>query len=462
MITDHCPNTFFQTQPTLSRRQARWSEFPQRFDFQWVYRPGRINVADPLSRNPVGSALAVITRSWRNKEVTRVGQPEITDPSTVPARGDLPTFDIPDPLPSQIAQAYPLDSWLRDANNQESTRLCTNSQGLYLRDSKVYVPNDAVIRMTIMQEAHDAKYSGHFGVTKTLKFVERLFWWPTFRKDIIHYVTHCPLCRVNKSIKLKPAGLLQPLPIPDRPWDSLSFDFIVQLPKTLKGHDAIVVFVDRLTKMVHFHPTTSDVSAEGFAYLWYDHVFRHHGVSKEFVSDRDARFTSRFWAEACKLLGTKLAKSTAFHPQTDGQTERANRTLEVYLRHYVSTSHDDWDDLLAAAEFAYNNAWQESVKATPFQLNSGQQARTPLGLGNASVTAAGVFVGRIQKSISRAKTLLHAAQQRMKAFADKKRRDVEYSVGDQLLLSTKYLHLKIQEHESSCHDLLDHLRFLRE
>jgi hypothetical protein len=136
--------------------------------------------------------------------------------------------------------------------------------------------------------------------------------------------------------------------------------------------------------------------------------------------------------------------------------------LEV-LRHYVSTSHDDWDDLLAGAEFAYNNAWQESIKATPFELNFGQQARTPLGLGNASVPAAGTFVGRIQEGISRAKTLLHAAQQRMKVFADQNRRKVEYSVGDKLLLSTKYLNfLKIPEHESSYPDGLDHLRFLRE
>ena len=257
VVTDHCPNTFFQTQPNLSRRQARWSEFLQRFDFQWVYRAGRINVADPLSRNPVGSALAVITRSWRNKEVIRAGQPEITAPSTVPARGNLPTFDIADPLLSQLLQAYPLDPWLRDANSQESTRLSTNSQGLYLRDSRVYVPNDTVIKNSIMFEAHDAKYSGHFGVAKTLKLVERLFWWPNFRKEILHYVNHCPLCQYNKSVQLKPAGLLQPLPIPERPWDSVSFDFIVQLPKTLKGHDAIVVFVDRLTKMVHFQPTTS-------------------------------------------------------------------------------------------------------------------------------------------------------------------------------------------------------------
>ena len=442
VITDHCPNTFFQTQPNLSRRQARCQSFFRDLTFSGFIALADINVADPLSRNPVGSALAVITRSWRNKEVIRAGQPEVTAPSTVPARGGLPTFDIADPLLSQLLQAYPLDSWLRDANSQESTRLSTNSQGLYLRDSRVYVPNDTVIKNSIMFEAHDAKYSGHFGVAKTLKLVERLFWWPNFRKEILHYVNHCPLCQYNKSVQLKPAGLLQPLPIPERPWDSVSFDFIVQLPKTLKGHDAIVVFVDRLTKMVHFQPTTSDVSAEGFAFLWYDHVFRHHGTSKEFVSDRDARFTSKFWAEACKLLGTKLATSTAFHPQTDGQTERANRTLEVYLRHYVSTSHDDWDDLLAAAEFAYNNAWQESVKATPFQLNSGQQARTPLGLGNASVPAAGTFVGRIQESISRAKTLLHAAQQRMKVFADQKRREIEYKVGDQMLLSTKYLKLK--------------------
>jgi hypothetical protein len=144
----------------------------------------------------------------------------------------------------------------------------------------------------------------------------------------------------------------------------------------------------------------------------------------------------------CNLLGTRLATSTAFHPQTDGQTERANRTLEDYLRHYVGPLQDDWDELLTGAEFAYNHAWQESVRALPFELNFGQQARTPMGLGNAQVPAAGTFVGCMHEAHSSARELLYAAQQRMKAFADQKRRFEEYGVEDQVHLSTKHLRLQ--------------------
>jgi transposase InsO family protein len=165
-------------------------------------------------------------------------------------------------------------------------------------------------------------------------------------------------------------------------------------------------------------------------------------VSREFISDRDPRFTSKFWEEACKLLGTKFTRSTAFHPQTDGQTERVNRILETYLRHYVSTSHDVWDILLAGAQFAYNNAWQELVSNSPYFLNHGRHARILLGHGLVSVPAAGNFVHRISESISRAKSLLNPAQQHQKAFADRGQRELELEVGAKVLLSKKYLQLK--------------------
>jgi transposase InsO family protein len=196
-------------------------------------------------------------------------------------------------------------------------------------------------------------------------------------------------------LNLKPGGLLQPLPIPAQPWDRVSFDFITGLPVSEQGFYSILVFVDWLTKYAYIYPCHSTISAEGFADFWYEIVFRNEGVSQEFLSDRDPRFTSKFWEEACKLIGTKLARSTAFHPQTDGHTERPNRILETYLRHFVSSFHADWDILLADAQFAYNNAWQESVGNTPSSLNRGRHARIPLGHGLVSVPAAGNFAGRI-------------------------------------------------------------------
>jgi hypothetical protein len=208
-------------------------------------------------------------------------------------------------------------------------------------------------------------------------------------------------------------------------------DFITQLPVTKKGYDAIAVFVDRLTKMVHFAPTYTDCSAIDVARLFNDTVFKHHGLPSKLISDRDPRFTSKFWTELTRLLGTKLKMSAASHPQTDGQTERSNRVLEDYLRHYISPSQDDWDEWLPQADFSVNNAWQKSIKNTPFMLNFGQQPRTPLtqsGGREVRVSQASNFAQTMKENLDRAKASLLAARSRQKLFADENRREVELAV----------------------------------
>jgi hypothetical protein len=212
----------------------------------------------------------------RNEYSSREGPPE-NDGSPTEKLGTIESrtlTDLPDLLQDLLKKGYAQDAWLRDANSQASSRLSVNSSGLFLQGDKVYVPNDMIVKRLIMQELHDSKYGGHFGITKTRKLVERIFWWPKMRAEIEHHVRTCTVCLQNKALNMKPAGLLQPLPVPARPWDSVSFDFIVKLPLTKAGHDAIVVFIDRLTKMVHFAPTTTTCSAEGFARLYYDYVYR--------------------------------------------------------------------------------------------------------------------------------------------------------------------------------------------
>ena len=182
-------------------------------------------------------------------------------------------------------------------------------------------------------------------------------------------VQACDICQRNKASTHKPHGLLQPLPIPEKKWTSVSMDFIVQLPKTAAGRDAIVVFVDRLTKMAHFVAINTTITAIELADVFVDNVVRLHGVPTSIISDRDSKFTSAFWAQMCQRLGIKQGMSSAIHPQTDGQTEKMNKVLEDLLRHYVSDKHDNWDKLLACAEFAVNNSHNESVGNTPFFLN---------------------------------------------------------------------------------------------
>jgi hypothetical protein len=185
------------------------------------------------------------------------------------------------------------------------------------------------------------------------------------------------------------------------------------------------------------------VSAKEFAELYVDHIFRLHGLSREVITGRDTRFTSAFWQEMTVLLGTRTVMSLSFHPQTDGQTERVNQTLETYLQHFVSVGLNDWDTLLSRAEFAHNAAVDETVRAAPFKLTYGYNPRTPVGeVVEVVHPASAAFVERLQSSLSFARKCLIAAQQRLKAVADKRRIDQEFKVGDKILLSTKYLNLK--------------------
>lgn len=261
--------------------------------------------------------------------------------------------------------------------------------------------------------------------------------------EVDRFVTTCHSCQRNKTSNRAPAGKLQPLPIPGRRWECVSMDLITQLPCSKNGHTAIAVFVDKLSKMVHFQPCATDSGALAFANHMVTAVFRLHGIPKTIISDRDPRFVSKFWEEVCRLLGTKQALSSAYHPESDGQTERVNRVLEDVLRHYVSPQQDDWDTYLPMAEFAINNSWHESTGCTPFFLNYGQHPHTPASVQLPSkVPAALQFTAGINAAVRRAKELLHAAQSRQKQYADRKRREETYVVGDDVLLATKNVTFK--------------------
>ena len=289
-----------------------------------------------------------------------------------------------------------------------------------------------------MREMHDSPYAGHIGVNKTRRAIEQFYSWPSLKDDVAQWVHTCAGCQGNKSTNRKPAGLLQPLPVPTRKWGRVSMDLITALPETASGNTAIVVFVDRLSKMTHLAACKTSIDTQAFAKLFRHEVIRHHGLPYEFVTDRDARFTSYFMREVCRLLKFQQAMSTAFHPQTDGQTERANRVLEEMLRQYVSPFHDDWDEHFDMVEFAINNAWQQSVQDTPFMLTYGQHPLTYLTLQTHShVPAAAEFAEKMQASTEHAKLCMESAQQRQKTYADKGRRDVTFEAGEQLMLNTK-------------------------
>jgi hypothetical protein len=224
-------------------------------------------------------------------------------------------------------------------------------------------------------------------------------------------------------------------------------DFVMQLPKSRKGKDAMVVFVDRLTKMTHFEAIKTTATASEVAAVFINTVFRHHGLPTRIVSDRDTRFTSMFWKHVMQTLNVQLAMSTAFHPQTDGQTERANRTIEDMIRIYTSKQQDDWDELLPLLEFAYNNSVNQSTKMSPFYLDRGLHPKTPDVLNHNQILddinpSAEDFLMRITNNIRMAQDALQDAQVRQAKYADQRRHFETLNVGDMVLLSAENLKIK--------------------
>ena len=220
-------------------------------------------------------------------------------------------------------------------------------------------------------------------------------------------------------------------------------DFITALPLSQRGNTQIVVFVDRLTKMVHFDALPETADAELVARCFIRNVFRLHGLPERMVSDRDNKFTSAFWTECARILGTARRMSTAYHPQTDGQTERTNQVLEAMLRHWVNPRQDNWDALLDCAEFAVNNAVSQSTGNTPFRLNYAQDPLTPLSIRvDTRLPAARDFVKDMDDALRKAKQALTVAQDRYKHYYDTTRVHKEFAVGESVLLRTTNLKFK--------------------
>ena len=184
------------------------------------------------------------------------------------------------------------------------------------------------------------------------------------------YVRSCDKCQRTKTFPAKPFGTLQPNAIPSQPWEVVTTDMVVGLP-SCQGYDSILVVCDRFTKKIHVMPTNIELSAEGAARLYRDNVWRHHGLQHATISDCGPQFASRFMKELNRLLGIKTSLSTAYHPQTDGQTERVNQEIEQFLRLFVNYHQNDWVEWLSIAEFSFNNKIHSATHYSPFYLDNG-------------------------------------------------------------------------------------------
>lgn len=307
--------------------------------------------------------------------------------------------------------------------------------GVLLYKDRALVPAESALQQLLLAEFHNSAIGGHAGIQRTYARLASVFYWPELCRSVKEFVNRCTVCQTTKPFNIAPQGLLQPLPIPGKIWDSLSLDFITQLPPS-SGKTTILVVVDRLSKNAHFSALGPQSSAPQVASIFVRDIVRLHGFPTSIVSDRDPIFMSAFWKELFRLQGTSLAMSSAYHPQTDGQTEVLNRCLEDYLRCFVANQPRQWLSYLPWAEWHYNTSWHSAIKMTPYEAVYGRAPPSLLDYltGASSVAQIDDLLTDRTAMIQVLRNNLQQAQQRMRAQADGHRRDVTFQVDDWVFL----------------------------
>jgi hypothetical protein len=447
ILSDHKNLEVFMSTKLLNRRQARWAEFLSGYDFVLVHIPGSKNPADGPSRRPdYAEGVEVPSGTLIPRSALRMLPEHVLPPSPSSPPRTVNTIAIAQvwnlhgvnlfvpesQLRQRILDSLPEDPIAKQQRQPTST-FWSWSDGLLLYKNLMYVPES--LRLEVLRQHHDDPLAGHFGVAKTLELLSRNYYFPGMSKFVTDYVSTCDLCARGKPSRHRPYGELAPLPVPNSPWAGVSCDFVVDLPVS-EGYDALLVFVDRFTKMCHLVPCNKTAKAPDFARYYLQHVIRLHGIPESLVSDRGSIFTSHFWRDLAKLLGTKSRLSTSFHPQTDGQTERMNQTIEQYLRIYCNYQQDNWVSLLPVAEFAYNNVAQDSTGCSPFYANYGYHPRFSVDLKNSrlSVPSAREYAERLRILHDELIEHVKAAQNQHARYYDAKHQRIEFEVGNKVWL----------------------------
>ena len=466
VLSDHRGLTWLNTKAELTGREARWLEKLADFEFTVQYVQGSRNAAaDALSRRP---DLEESTNSQQAPSVTgsapgRLAEVKSEDADQSPPRprlkivlGAVPTVTVVNTVMSmakglsfldELKRAAAADPWysakLKEAAPTDG--LLRDDGLLVTFDGRFYVPADREMQRKLLYEVHDAPTGGHLGQRKTLHKLQSMCYWPGMQKDVEDYVQGCVVCGAVKPSQKLPAGLLQPLPIPHRPWEVISMDFVGPLPRTADYYDACLSVMCKFSKRVHLIPTTMEVTAVKTAKLLIDHVFKLHGLPTAIISDRDPRFTAGVWKEVFRAWGTQLRMSSSYHPQTDGQTERMHRVMEAGLRAYANKARTDWADRLPMIEAFYNSSRHESTGKTPFEMDgvvwtdaTTLALRSPMTDGIRAQAAEDLLKG-VKAAWEDARLMLLARREAMKRYADRGRRDEKYVKGDRVWLRTEHL-----------------------
>lgn len=404
--TDHKNLSYIQSAKTLNSRQARWALFFGRFNFTLTYRPG--------SRNTKPDALS---RQFSPADVAESVE-HILSPSRVVA---AITWEIE----SSIKEAQEAEP---DPGNGPPNRL--------------YVPQS--VRSQAIQWGHTSRFACHPGIGRTLALLRRHFWWPTMEKDTRDYVLACTVCARGKASNQRPSGLLRPLPVPSRPWSHIALDFVSGLPVS-QGNSIILTITDRFSKSVHFVALTKLPTAQETADLLVQHVFRLHGTPADIVSDRGPQFISHVWKHFCKALGARVSLSSGFHPQTNGQCERANQYLEAALRCVAAQNPSDWSQYLPWVEYAHNTLPSAATGMSPFECALGYLPPLfPEQEVEIAVPSVQDHVRRCRNIWRSARSALLRTAERNKHIADKHRSQTPtYQRGQKVWLAAKDIPLKV-------------------
>ena len=448
ILSDHQNLQYFGGAQTLTRRQARWGLFLTRFDYEIKHRPGRLGgKPDKLSRRPDHKPDIPDNQGW---QVLQLDSPGVLQPAAVRIcamkRGHA--SELQDhPIRKRIRQEVEYDPEVKEALKllkvgprqlRKGLEDWNLEDGLVLFQGKVCVPDNPGIRRDLVRLHHDSLEVGHPGTYKTMELISRNYWWPGMTKYIKHYVETCDTCNRKKNWSQKPKGELRPIQPADRPWQVATNDFIVGLPKS-EGYDGIWVVADHLTKEAHFVPIKSDIDTEETIDLYLQHVWKLHGVPEKMISDRGTQFTSKLMRGVFKKLGIQGAYSTAYHPQTDGQTERINQTLKQYLRLFCRYRQNDWSQYLPMAEFAYNNSASTTTKLSPFYAARGYHPRMTFETGTeTNVPKAEEMISHLHQVQEELKAAMRLSQEQMTQYYNRGReQEPKLEVGQKVWLDAR-------------------------
>ncbi|SOV06277.1 uncharacterized protein UDID_19503 [Ustilago sp. UG-2017a] len=462
ILTDHEALKYFKSQRRITGRQARWAVLLADFDFILQYRPGdKGGEPDALTRRadmqPAGEEQE---HNVRQLLPPRVFAETVDHDSTLVAPMLSMESIASKGLKDLVKIFQPLDQELQEIHLKKPFEVKDN---LWYSGGRLVIPKVTMpgrtnnrhsrsakevdgqslsiehLRFMVMTQCHDGITAGHVGRDATVKAAQRHYWWPSMTAWIADYVASCPVCARYKAPRHRPYGLLQPLATPDRPWGSISLDFIEGLPPS-RNYDSILVIVDRLTKFAILAPTYKTVTAKQTAVLLYGHMVRLFGYADHMVSDRGRQFISGAWKAFAEQMGVKHSLSTAYHPQTDGQTERVNQVVEQYLRMYCNYEQNDWANLLDTAAFVYNNTVHNSIGVSPFFACYGWNPKAhpdiPQRLG---VNDPGRFE-YLMDGKERCKYLqeqIREAQRRTVDQYNRKHKDIEFKVGDMVYINRR-------------------------